>query len=82
MRSRSIVPNFSNHAKKAKTEWYDFSNVKSSKMLSFDSVAEAYGLIYPRPWGKNVNFVVLFMSDDGFEIDPKDNMHLSFIVVV
>ena len=32
--------------KKAITEWYDFSNVKSYKMLSFDSVAEAYGLIY------------------------------------
>ena len=29
------------------TGWYDFS--KSSKMLSFGSVAEAHGLIYPRP---------------------------------
>ena len=38
------------------TEWYDFSNVKSSKMLSFDSVAEAHGLIYPRPLGENFSF--------------------------
>ena len=30
------------------TGWYDFSDVKSSKMLSFNSVAEAHGLIYPR----------------------------------
>ena len=36
-----MAPNFSNQAKKAMTEWYDFSNVKSSKMLSSDSVAEA-----------------------------------------
>ena len=31
------------------TGWYDFPDVKSSKMLSFYSVAEALGLIYPRP---------------------------------
>ena len=42
--------------KKAKTGWYDFSNVKSSKMLSFYSVAEAHGLIYPRPSGENFSF--------------------------
>ena len=41
------------------TGWYDFSNVKSSKMLSFYSVAEAYGLIYPRPSGENFSFVCL-----------------------
>ena len=34
------------------TGWYDFSNVKSSKMLSFYSVAEAHGLIYPSPSAK------------------------------
>ena len=38
------------------TGWYDFSNVKSSKMLSFYSVAEAHGLIYPRPSGRNFSF--------------------------
>ena len=36
------------------TEWYDFSNVNSSKMLSFDMVAEAHGpgdtLIVESPW--------------------------------
>ena len=42
--------------KKAMTGWYDFSDVKSSKMLSFDSVAEAHGLIYPRPSGENFSF--------------------------
>ena len=38
------------------TGWYDFSNVKSSKMLSFCQVAEAHGLIYPRPSGENFRF--------------------------
>ena len=40
------------------TKWHNFSNVKSSKILNFDSVAEAYGLIYPRPSGKNFSFVL------------------------
>ena len=39
------------------TEWYDFSDVKSSEMLSLDSVAEAYDLIYPRLSGENFSFV-------------------------
>ena len=38
------------------TGWYDFSDVKSSKMLSFCSVAEAHDLNYPRPWGENFSF--------------------------
>ena len=38
------------------TEWYDFSNVKSSNMLNFYSVAEAHGLIYPRHSGENFSF--------------------------
>ena len=38
------------------TGYYDFSNVKSSKMLSFDLAAEADGLIYARPSGENFNF--------------------------
>ena len=42
------------------TEWYNFSNVKSSKMLSFDSVAEAYGLIYPRLFGENFSSTVMY----------------------
>ena len=44
--------------KKDKTEWYDFSNVKLSKMLGFLSVAEACGLIYPCPLDNNFSFVV------------------------
>ena len=44
------------------TEWYDFSDVKSSKMLSFDKAAEAYGLKYPRPLGEN--FSLLALSDE------------------
>ena len=52
-----MAPDFSNHARKAMIEWCDFSNVKSSRMLSFDSVTEAYGLIYPRPSVKNFSFV-------------------------
>ena len=39
-----------------RTGWYDFSDVKSSKMLSFLSVAEAHGLIYPRPLDENFSF--------------------------
>ena len=35
---------------------YDFTNVKLSKVLRFFSVAEAHGLIYPRPSGKNFRF--------------------------
>ena len=38
------------------TEWYDFANVKFPRMLSFFSVVEAYGLIYPRPSGENSSF--------------------------
>ena len=38
------------------TEWYDFSKVESSKVSSFDSVAEAHGLIYPRLSGENFSF--------------------------
>ena len=38
------------------TEWYHFSDFKSSKMLSFDSITEAYGLIYPPPLGENFSF--------------------------
>ena len=41
------------------TGWYHFSNVKPSKMLSFYSVAEAHGLIYPRPSGENFSFALL-----------------------
>ena len=41
------------------TEWYDFSNIKSYKMLSYDSVAEAYRLIYPRPSDENFSFAVV-----------------------
>ena len=44
---------------KVTTEWYDFPNVKSTKMLSFLSVVEAYGLIYPRPLGENSCFACL-----------------------
>ena len=40
------------------TEWYDFFNVKSNKMLSFFRLAEAYGLIYHRPSEENSSFVV------------------------
>ena len=37
-------------------EWYDFSDAKSFKMLIFDLVAEAYGLICPRSPGENFSF--------------------------
>ena len=54
--------------------WYDFSNVKSSKMLSFYPVAEAQGLICPGPSGENVRFALLpmrsvveFAGFQGFE---------------
>ena len=43
------APDPSNHAKKAMTGRYEFSNVKLSKMLCFFSVAEAHSLIYSRP---------------------------------
>ena len=38
------------------TEWYDFPNVKFTKMSGFFSVVEAYVLIYPRPSGENSSF--------------------------
>ena len=41
---------------KAMTGWYDFSNVKSSKKLSFYSAAEAHGLIYPLSCSENFSF--------------------------
>ena len=44
------------------TGWYDFSNIKSSKMLSFHVVAEAHGLIYPRPSGGGGGISVLLLS--------------------
>ena len=37
------------------TGWYEFSNVNSSKLLRFYSVAEAHGLIYPRGEGGGGN---------------------------
>ena len=42
-------------------------NIKSSKILSFDTVAEAYGLIYPRPSGKKFSFAYI-LPDDGRSI--------------
>ena len=45
-----IVPDSLKHVKKSMTGWHDF------QMLSFDSVAEAHGLIYPRPLGENFSF--------------------------
>ena len=44
------------------TGWYDFSNVKSCKMLSFYSVAEARGLTYPRLSGENFSFVLVLIK--------------------
>ena len=41
------------------TEWYDSPSVKSTEMLSFVSVVEAYGLIYPRLSGENSSFACL-----------------------
>ena len=41
---------------KAITGWYDFSDVKYSRMLSFYSVAEAHGLICLRSSGENFSF--------------------------
>ena len=46
---------FSN-VKSSKTLRFEFSNVKSSKTLSFDLVAEVYGLIYPPPSGEEFQF--------------------------
>ena len=40
-------------------QWYDFPNVKFTKMLSFFSVVEAYGLIYPCPSGEDSSFACL-----------------------
>ena len=37
-------------------------------MLSFDSVTEAFGLIYPRPSGENFSFVSHTLPDDGRSI--------------
>ena len=37
-------------------------------MLSFDSVAEAYGLIYPRPTGENFSFVDECQVSEGPQI--------------
>ena len=53
---RTYSTEFLKSHKKAMTDWYDSANVKSSKMLSFDSVAEAHDLIYPRPSSKNFSF--------------------------
>ena len=41
------------------TEWYDFPTLSLLKMLSFFSVVEAYGLIYPRPSCENSSFACL-----------------------
>ena len=38
------------------TERYDFPNDKFTKMLRFFSLGEDFGLIYPRPSGKNSSF--------------------------
>ena len=38
------------------TGWYDFSNVKSSKVLSFDSVAETH---LPWPFGQKFQSCLL-----------------------
>ena len=54
------------------TGWCDFSNVKSSKLLSFDSVAEAPGLIYPRPSGEYFSFASHF-PDDGRNVAKKQH---------
>ena len=50
------TPNLSSHTK---TGQYAFSNIKIPKKLSFFSVAEAHGLIYPRPLGENFSFACL-----------------------
>ena len=41
---------------------YAFSNVKLSRKLRFFSVAEAHGLIYPRPSEQNVSFTTNVIS--------------------
>ena len=44
-------------------------------MLSFDSVAEAYGLIYPRLSGENFSFAYtpcLIMGELSLETSPKN----------
>ena len=55
------------------TGWYDFSDVKSSKLLSFNSVAEADGLIYPRPFGENFSFA--------YFVEVKDNSGVNVIFI-
>ena len=71
---RTYSTKFYNHAKKAMTELYDFSNFKSSKMLSFDSVAEAYGLICPRPLGEIPETFCLMTGEVSRETSPKNIM--------
>ena len=46
------------------TRWYDFSDVKSSEMLSFYSVAEAHGLIYLRSFGENFSSAFVLSKND------------------
>ena len=46
------------NTQKTMIEWYDFSNVKSSKMSSFDSVAEAHSMVYPRLSRETFSFVL------------------------
>ena len=53
---RPLSENF-NPVRSHLTEWYDFSNVKSSNMSSLASVVEAYDLVYPHPSGENSSFV-------------------------
>ena len=61
-----------------------FSMLSILKTLTFSLVGDALkSLIYHRPVGEDSNFSsVLFMSDDGSEINSKYNIHLSFIIVV
>ena len=46
-------------------------SVKSSKLLTFFSVAEAYGLIYPRPSGENFSFVVGAFITNCYELEKQ-----------
>ena len=57
-----------------KTGRYAFSNVKLSKKLCFFLVAEAHGLIYPRPSGENFSFAhtCLMMGEAFLETSPKN----------
>ena len=58
--------------RKATTGWYDFSEVKLSKMLHFFSVAEAKGLIYSRSSGENFSFACyspnIFSAISAFDV--------------